>query len=168
METVTGDQTRMTAVQSPCSDATCRLGQSERVSIINALMAQDRTEIRERQEGAFKLTYYIIPAFAAIAASFMARPQFRWILLSTQVLLLLLYVVTFLQFRKWLVDARACLRIRESFYQDQELLWSPRFTPLRPITEQDRAGNIEDTHLWYPFLLTLIAGVVAGAYIALA
>jgi len=158
---------KTTPAMESSPDATQQLGTSERVSIINALMAQDRVEIRERQEATFKLTYYIVPALAAIAASFMAKPQLRWILLGAQVLLLLLYVITFLQFRKWLADARACLRIRESFYQDQNLLWAPTFIPLRPITNDDRMGNLEDTHLWYPFMLTVIASVIVGIYIAL-
>ena len=37
------------------------LSVSERLSIINELMAQDRIEIRERQEAVFRLTYLVVP-----------------------------------------------------------------------------------------------------------
>jgi len=163
------DQTGITeSFASPTDKAVVMsLGISERVSIVNVLMTQDRIEIRERQEATFKLTYYVIPGLITIAVSFIARPTLRWLLVASESLLLVLYVVTFLQFRRWLADARACLRIREEFYQNQELLSRPSFRPLRPMEPTDGVGNIEDTHLWYPFALAVLTGVITCAYIVL-
>jgi hypothetical protein len=44
------------------------LSVGDKLSIVNALMAQDRIEIRERQEAVFKLTYYVLPGLLGIAA----------------------------------------------------------------------------------------------------
>jgi hypothetical protein len=143
------------------------LGVSERVSIINALMAQDRTEIRERQEAVFKLTYYVVPGFIGIAAFSVGHPQFRGVLILGQILLLGLYVVAFLTFRKWLADSRACLQIRESFYKQQELLYSEPFTPIRKIEAKDRVAAFQDNALWFPFGVTVFSAVVLLAYLLL-
>src|SRR5437660_1318355 len=91
------------------------LGTSERVSIVNALMAQDRAEIRDRQEAVFRLTYYVVPGFIGIAAFSVTQPALKWVLFLGQLLLFSLYVLSFFTFRRWLADARACLNIRESF-----------------------------------------------------
>ena|SRR5438067_7072965 len=142
------------------------LGVSERVSIVNALMAQDRSEIRERQEAVFRLTYYVVPGFIGIAAFSVAQPTLKWVLFVGQLLLLSLYAVSFFTFRKWLADARACLNIRESFYKRQELLYAARFDPLT-MESGHREVFIRDTHLWFPFGITLASAVVMMMYVLL-
>jgi len=143
------------------------LGVSERVSIINALMAQDRTEIRERQEAVFKLTYYVVPGLIGIAAFSVGNPEFRWILILGQILLLCLYATAFFTFRKWLADSRACLQIRESYYKQQELLYSEPFNPTRKIEEKDREAAFQDNALWFPFGVTVVSAAVLLAYLVL-
>jgi hypothetical protein len=143
------------------------LGVSERVSIINALMAQDRIEIRERQEAVFRLTYYVVPGLIGIAAFSVGRSDFRGVLILGQILLLGLYVAAFFTFRKWLADSRAYQQIRESFYKQQERLYSEPFTPMREIKEEDRVAAFQDNALWFPFGVTVVSAVVLLAYLLL-
>ncbi|MBA3004695.1 MAG: hypothetical protein FP813_12750 [Desulfurivibrio sp.] len=143
------------------------LSVSDKVSIVNALMAQDRIEIREKQEAVFRLTYYVVPGFIGIAAFFVGNPPFRDILVLAQSLLLLLYVIAFFTFRMWLMQARAYLQIRESFYKNQSLLNSEPFKPIRKIKEIDRETRFEDTALWFPFGITVVCAVVLITYMFL-
>jgi len=140
---------------------------SDRLSVINALMAQDRTEIQDRQEAVFRLTYYVVPGLIGIAAFSVSNSQFRWVLILGQMLLLSLYVIAFLTFRKWLADARACLQIREAFYKEPRLLYSDPFEPIREIQKRDRVGRFEDNALWFPFGVTVATAVVMLAYMSL-
>lgn len=142
------------------------LGVSERVSIINALMAQDRSEIRDRQEAVFRLTYYVVPGFIGIAVFSVAQPSLKSVLFVGELLLLSLYAVSFFTFRKWLKDARACLNIRESFYKRQELLYTERFDPLT-MEPAHREVFIRDTHLWFPFGITVASALVMMLYVLL-
>lgn len=143
------------------------LGVSERVSIVNSLMAQDRSEIRERQEAVFRLTYYVVPGFIGIAAFCVAQPTLKWVLFLGQILLLALYVFSFFTFRKWLADARACLNIREAFYKRQELFAAERFDPLTMAPEH-RELFIRDSHLWFPFAITVASALVMATFVVLA
>lgn len=136
------------------------LSVSDRLSIVNALMAQDRIEIREKQEAVFRLTYYVVPGIMGVAAFSVGHPQFRAVLLLAEVLLLLLYVVAFFTFRRWLTQARACLQIRESFYKKHDLPYSEPFEPIRKIEEQDRVTRFEDNALWFPFGMTVACAIV--------
>lgn len=140
---------------------------SDRVSIINSLMAQDRIEIREKQEAVFKLTYYIVPGFIGIAVFSVGNPSFKWALVLGLILLLLLYVIAFFAFRKWLSDARACLQIRESYYKEQNLLSADPFKPTRKIEPRDRMSRFKDNVLWFPFGVTIVSAVVLLAYMLL-
>lgn len=139
------------------------LGVSERVSIVNALMAQDRTEIRDRQEAVFRLTYYVVPGSIGIAAFSVAQPALKWVLFLGQILLLLLYAIAFLTFRKWLADARACLQIRESFYKEPNLLSASGFDPFT-MQPHHREVTIRDRHLWFPFGVTVSTVVAMLVY----
>ncbi len=145
----------------------CSLGVSDRLSIVNALMAQDRIEIREKQEAVFRLTYYVVPGLVGLAVFFVGHQELRNVLLLAQILLLLLYVVSFLTFRSWLVQTRACLQIRESFYLNQNLLYSEPFEPIRKIEEQDRVTHFEDNALWFPFGVTVACAIVLLTYMVL-
>jgi hypothetical protein len=130
-------------------------------------MAQDRIEIREKQEAVFRLTYYVVPGFIGIAAFSVGNPHFRDVLVLAQILLLLLYVIAFLTFRRWLMQARACLQIRESFYKEQGLLYSEPFEPIRKIEEKDRMTRFEDNALWFPFGMTVACAIVLLTYMFL-
>jgi hypothetical protein len=143
------------------------LSVSERVSIINALMAEDRSEIRDKQEAVFRLTYYVVPGLIGIAAFSVGQPQFRWVLVVGQALLLALYVIAFLTFRKWLADARACLQIREAFYKQPALLNIDPFEPIRRIDQKDRVSRFEDNALWFPFGVTVASALILLAYMFL-
>jgi len=143
------------------------LSVSERVSVINALMAQDRVEIREKQEAVFKLTYYVVPGLIAIAAFAAGHTGLKWVLVIGESLLLLLYMVAFFTFRGWLAQARACLQIRESFYKDMNLLYAEPFEPIRKIEAKDQVRRFEDDALWFPFGVTLVSAVVLLAYTSL-
>ena len=61
--------------------------------------AQDRIEIRERQEAVFRLTYLVIPGLIGIAAFSVGHPAFKGILVIGEALLLALYVIAFFTFR---------------------------------------------------------------------
>ncbi len=143
------------------------LGVSDRLSIINALMAQDRIEIRERQESVFKLTYYVVTGFIGIAAFSVSHPHLRNVLLLSQILLLLLYIVSFFTFRRWLAQARSYQQIRESFYARQDLLHSDPFEPIRKIEKKDRVSRFEDNALWFPFAMTVACALALFTYMFL-
>jgi hypothetical protein len=140
------------------------LGPSERLSIINALMAQDSIEIRDRQEAVFRLTYSVVPGLVGIAAFRVGHSDYKTVLLIAQIGVLAIYVVAFVLFRRWLAQSRACLQIREEFYKDPRLLYSEPFAPIRPIEERDRVTRFEDNALWLPFIVTLLCGLVLLAY----
>jgi hypothetical protein len=144
------------------------LSVSDKLSIINALMAQDRIEIRDTQEAVFTLTYYVVPGLVGVAAFSVGHAEYRQVLLVGQVLLLFLYAVAFFTFRKWLADARACQQIRESFYKDQSLLHVEPFDPIRYIRQQDRVNSVKDNALWFPFVITVAAALVLLAYMSTA
>jgi hypothetical protein len=137
---------------------------SDKISIINAMMAEDRTEIRERQEAVFRLTYIVFPGLIAIAAFAVDKPALRPMLILGQALLLVVYAIAFRAFRHWLADARACLEIRESFYKNPSLLARDHFDPLTLKQEHRDALTMRDTHLWFPFFVTAASGVVLLAY----
>lgn len=140
------------------------LSVSERLSVINALMAQDRVEIRDKQEGVFRLTYYVIPGLIAIAAFAAAHTDFKWVAVIGESLLLLLYVVAFFTFRSWLAEARACQQIREAFIKDPSLLYAEPFEPIREIEEKDRISRFKDDALWFPFGVTVASAAVLLVY----
>lgn len=131
----------------------------DRVSIINALMTQDRIEIRDKQEAVFRLTYYVIPGIVGIAAFSVGHPELKSVLVAAHVLLMALYASAFAAFRRWLWDARACLRIREEYYRNQDLLASEPFDPVRPIEKKDRMGGFRDNAVWFPFAATGLAWI---------
>lgn len=143
------------------------LGLSEKVAIINALMAEDRQEVRNQQESLLRLSYLLVPAFAAIAAFYEGNKSLKWALFTGQVLLGVLYIVVFLVTAwKWLPDARACQRIREEFYENgQALLFERHFEPLRPIERKDYAKRMSDRYIWFLFAMTLTAAIVAVLFI---
>jgi hypothetical protein len=137
---------------------------SDRVSILNALMAQDRIEIRDRQEAILRLTYLVVPSIIGIAAFSVAKPELLGVLIIGQVLLLGLYAVSFRAFRTWLADARACLEVRESFYKNQHQLMTCRFDPLTFEAGHRMAVQIRDTHLWFPFGITVASSMTMIAF----
>ena len=139
----------------------------DKLSIVNALMEQDRIEIRERQEAVFRLTYLVVPGFIAFAAFSVEHREFRTVLVLALLLVLAIYLVSFFTFRRWLQYSRACLQIRESFYMKQELLYSEPFTPIRPINDEDRKRRFEDNALWFPFGVTVVSAAVLLAYMLL-
>jgi len=137
---------------------------SDKVSIINALMEQDRIEIRDKTEAVFRLTYYVAPGFIGLAAFSVDHASLKNVLVIAQILLLALYVIAFLTFGKWLREARAYLRIREEFYAQQHLLQSEPFKPIRRIERKDRATRFEDNALWFPFGITVVSGAILLAF----
>ena len=141
---------------------------SDKLSVINALMEQDRIEIRERQEAVFRLTYLVVPGFLAIAGFSADHHNVKGLLILALLLILAIYLVSFFTFRKWLDDSRACQQIREEFYQQPDLLCSEDFTPIRPIAEKDRELRFKDNALWLPFGVTVASAVVLLTYIMLA
>lgn len=140
------------------------LGVNERLSIVNALMEQDRIEIRELQEAVFRLTYLVVPGFIAIAAFSVDHPERKGIVTLALLLILAIFLVSFFTFNKWLKDARACQQIREAYYQQQELLYSDPFTPIRPINEKDRERRFKDHAVWFPFGVTVLSAVALLTY----
>jgi hypothetical protein len=144
------------------------LGVNERLSIVNALMEQDRIEIRERQEAVFRLTYLVVPGFIAIAAFSVDHADLKRILILALLLILAIFLVSFFTFNKWLKDARACQQIREAYYQRQDLLYSDPFTPIRPINKEDRKLRFKDHAVWFPFAVTLLSAAALFTYMLLA
>lgn len=128
----------------------------QRVSIVNALMKEDREEVRAKQEGIIRLAYYFTATFIAVAVYARENPTLRHTLIYAELLLVALYLAAFITFRKWLSDGRACLNIREAYYRRPDLLHATRFDPLRAITDEDRVGFRES--VVFPFVVTIVAG----------
>jgi hypothetical protein len=116
-----------------------RLDVSNRISIVNALMAQDRQEVRNHQDALLKLSYLMVTAFVGVSVFFDAQREHRTVLLIGHLALVSLYVFVYLlTFKNWLRDGRACLGIREAFFDnDCQLLHRKPFNPLRPIAPHD-------------------------------
>jgi hypothetical protein len=142
-----------------------RLDIEERVAIINALMEQDRIEIREHQSSVYQLTYLVVPAFAVIIGFYEDHNSLRGPLLIACVFILALYVVCFLIFISWLRDIRASLHIRESYYKDIHLVFADAFTPLRNATEEDYRQRMKDHALWLPFGVALLFSLASMTFI---
>jgi hypothetical protein len=140
------------------------LGVSDRVSIINALMEQDRIEIRERQEAVFRLTYLVVPGFIAIAAFSIEHSELRIIFVLGLILILAIYLVSFFTFLSWLKETRACQQIREAFYLHQNLFYADPFRPIRQIEEMDRKLRLKDNALWFPFGVAVVSAAVLLTY----
>ncbi len=143
------------------------LGVNDRVSIINALMEQDRIEIRERQEAVFRLTYFVVPGIIAIAAFSVDHPSLKHMLILALLLVLAVFLICFFTFNKWLKDARACQQIREAYYQQQNFIFSDPFTPIRPISNKDRALRFKDRAVWFPFGVTVFSAIALLIYMLL-
>ncbi len=141
------------------------LGLSDKVGIVNALMAQDRVEVREKQDAIMKLTYYVIPALFATAGFGIANGNLKWLAVLGLVLFYLTYLVAYFTFRRWLGDARACQQIREAFYKHQELFFALHFDPIRSIIDEDRQGPMQDTQLWFPLIVTSFTALLVLAYV---
>ncbi|HJT30525.1 MAG TPA: hypothetical protein VJ783_00555 [Pirellulales bacterium] len=111
----------------------------------------------------------MVPAFAAVAAFYDAHRALKVVLIVAQFLLAVLYVVVFLVTAiKWLPDARACLRIREKFYtNNQKLLFKDPFEPLRALTNDDYASRVRDRYHWFLFSVTLLAAGLAVGFMLL-
>jgi hypothetical protein len=140
---------------------------SDRVSIVNAQLAQDRQEVRSHQDALLKLSYLMVPAFIGVSVFYDGHRSHQSVLIIGHLLLLLLYVVVYLvTFCIWLRDARACLVIREAFYKkESKLLYENPFEPLRAITPKDYKKRLKDRYLWFPFGVTVVVAAVTLAFI---
>lgn len=144
---------------------------SDKLSVVNALMAQDRTEIRWIQDSIFKVTYLVIAGFLAIAV-YLGKHENTNLsnahLIAGAVALLVMYLVSFYTFHNWLKDSRACLQIREEFYaNNQKLLFYLEFNPIRPIKKEDGDLRFKDTEIWYPFAVTVASAISLILYLYL-
>ncbi len=144
-----------------------QLNVSDRISVVNALMAEDRQEVRNHQDALLKLSYLMVPAFIAVAVFYDAHRQTQIVLITGHLLLLLLYIVVYLvTFLRWLPDARACLAIREDYYdREQAELFADPFRPLRGATPEDYRKGYIDRYLWFPFGVTVVVAAVTIAFL---
>lgn len=145
------------------------MGIADRISIINAQLDLDRQEVRSHQNALLQLCYVLLPAFIAVFAFYVGHPEYKSALIVGDILLLALFVVVYLvTMCKWLRDARACQHIREVFYMNGcARLFGPAFDPLRAAKRSDRVNSVRDPYLWFPFAVTVAAGLVSVAFILL-
>jgi hypothetical protein len=149
------------------NSSSSRLTVSDRISVVNALMVQDRQEVRSHQDALLKLSYLMVPAFIAVAAFYDAHRSMQTVLIIGHLLLLLLYIVVYLvTFLRWLPDARACLNIRESYFdREQADLYTDPFRPLRGPTSEDYRNSFIDRYLWFPFGVTVVVASVTLVFL---
>ncbi|MGA9666525.1 MAG: hypothetical protein WBQ69_08780 [Gallionella sp.] len=146
---------------------------ADRISIINALMQQDREEIRFLKNILFNATIVFVSGFVGISAYFINLLWNTMEIRSAQIylpivaiwMLVLFYMIIFLFLMKFLRDTRKCLDIREQYYKPVVTLTDERlFLPLKSIEDAGLTSpSIGDDYLLGLLIVTLTAAIANSA-----
>ena len=142
-----------------------KLAPRDKVAIVNALMTQDRLEIRNQIDMVFRVSYVAIPGLFAIASVGSTHAQWQRQLLIASCLVTAVFLLTFIKIREWLKHTRACLMIREEFYKDEQMFFADKFEPIRHLVSTDYEHQFKDNAIWVPFIVTLVAAAATMLYL---
>jgi len=145
------------------------LDRDGKISIINALMSEDREEIRFHKNILFNATIVFISGFTAVSAYFMTSFWSKNLTASQYYLpiaaiwmLFGFYLIIFLFLRQFIWSIRQSLDIREQYYKDLALIEVERpFKPLKSIREAGiTRPSIPDNYLSALLIAALTAAAV--------
>lgn len=133
----------------------------EKIAIINALMQEDRSEIRMTKSIIVNTSFFAVSGIVAITAfaiSQLPSSNLSFYLFGTWSFFLL-YIATFVYFEVHLKSLRQCLEIRESYYRNFQLLEDETpFYPLKEINKSSKPGY-ETDYLWFLPVSVLLAAL---------
>ena len=134
------------------------LNTADKISIINSLMQEDRAEIRLNKNILVTTTYFVVSGVVAVSA--FAISQNKSELLTFYLIgmwsLFILYISTFLYFKKHLISLSMCLDIRENYYKDVDLLETEYpFDPLKPI-DDSKKPSLSFNDMYFLLVITFL------------
>ena len=135
---------------------------SDRISIINALMHEDRNEIRMNKNTLLNSTYFVVSGIIAITAFSISQnnSNLKGVLLVGMWSLFLLYILAFVYFMKHLTHLRRCLDIREEYYHDFSHLENEKpFNPLKQVDPKVKP-SMSHKYLWFLPIVTALVSIV--------
>ncbi|GEM_PF-2521760 len=110
----------------------------QKVSIVNALMHEDRQELRFHKGALFNTTIVFCSAYTAVSAYFLQHRETSDLVvpLSIIAILFFVHVVIFLFLWRFINTIRRCLDIREEYYKSPDKFVTEKpFNPLKSINE---------------------------------
>ncbi len=127
------------------------ISRSEKISILMALIQEDRVELRQIKNIIFNYTYVAIASIVTITAFFILNKQsvevsfrqFSFIIAG----IFLIYITAFSYLKYILTESRKCLEARETFLEDINKLNTGKFKPLVDISKVDGV-KITDNYLY--------------------
>ena len=138
------------------------LNNSEKISIINALMQEDRNEIRMNKNILLSSTYFVLSGIIGITAFAIGQQDKNLIkaLLFGMWSLFFLYFLYFAYFMQHLKTLRIYLDIRERYYKDLQFLNAEN--PFDPIKGAEPKATPSLTHnfLWFLPSITFFVSLV--------
>jgi len=135
---------------------------AEKISIINALMQEDRNEIRMNKNILLSSTYFVISGVIAIAAFAMGQndDKLELALLFGMWSLFMLYFLYFAYFMSHLKQLRIYLDIRELYFKDLSLLDTEEtFNPLKGAATNAKP-SLTHNFFWILPLITFLVSLV--------
>ena len=140
---------------------------SDKISIINSLIQEDRNEVRLNKNILLSSTYFILSGIIAITAFYLAQDKdgLRGPLLFGLWSLFLVYFIYFSYFMKHLSNLRLCLDLREEYYKSLDIL--EKEDPFSPLKAVDNKAKPSMTHnfLWALPLITFMVSIVNSIFI---
>jgi hypothetical protein len=136
------------------------LSTSDKVSIINALMQEDRNEIRLNKNILLSSTYFVLSGIIAIAGFTLgvSNPRVELALMLGWWSLFGLYFIYFAYFMHHLKELRIYLDVRERYLKDPELLEAEDgFAPFE-VPDRDATPSLVHPFYWFlPFITFLVS-----------
>jgi hypothetical protein len=141
---------------------------ADKISVVNALMAEDREELRFHKNVFFSATIIFISGFVGISAYFinsfwsksLARHQY-YLPVAAIWMLFGYYLFIFLFLKRFVESVRKSLDIREQYYKNLTLFDSEQpFNPLKSIAEAGvKHPSIPDNYLWALLVVAFTAAL---------
>lgn len=133
----------------------------DKVAVVNALMQEDRAEIRMNKSAVVNTTYYVVSGIVAVTAFAISQKSTGghvslylvgiWSLFA-------LYIATFFWYKKHLFALRKCLDIREKYYKEPKLLENEEpFSPLKNIDDATPPRYRVDYLYFLPVITLIVA-----------
>lgn len=133
---------------------------SEKVQVVNALMQEDRAEIRMTKGVLVNTSYFAVSGIIAVAAFAISKDEGRYlgVYLAGIWSFFLLYLSTYIHFWLHLRSLRCCLDIREAYFKDsRKLEHEYPFNPLKPVAAGQRPSISGDYLLFLPAVVFILA-----------
>jgi hypothetical protein len=148
-------------------EADTGLERADKISLVNALMAEDREELRFHKNILFNATIVFISGYVGVAAYFMNSfwshnlNSYQYYLPIIAIGMLFgFYLIIFLFLRQFVGSVRKSLDIREQYYKNSTLLDTEQ--PFRPLKGIHEAG-IESPSIPDNYLVALLVAAFTAA-----